>query len=405
MDLVIKNDGSALNFFPNYQQIGAIASNFIQDNINYVKLNPVEYQNKHIAAAAAAAAASATNPPPSILSNNLIQQSSSPNPAILNSIIGGTTTGTTTNVITVAQQHKCSICDKTFVDDNRLMIHMKRHSDKKPTSFECTICFKTFSQQGNLKTHYRIHSGQKPYTCDLCTKDFRQLSGLKAHQRTHLDFRPYKCQSCIMEFHQSSALRAHKCPNKIEPTTSADHHHIGGVGIGTTVNEMENMMAYKMLQRLPGGEKSLTRKPTKSKRQQIDEQNPNRVVKIEYNPEDGNLSFNCDRCSRKFKRRDHLDIHMLIHTNTAQFFECSMCDKKFVQLGNLKTHLRVHSGEKPYQCSYCQKGFRQLSGLITHERIHSDEKPFQCISCDRRFRQLSGLNSHISHCKQLMKNF
>lgn len=392
MDLVIKNDGNALNFFPHYQQIGAIASNFIQDNINYVKLNPVDpYQNKHIVAAAAAAAASVqTAQAPPIIPNNIVQQQNTPLPGITNA------GGTTTNVITVAQQHKCNICDKTFVDDNRLMIHMKRHNDKKPTSFECTICFKTFSQQGNLKTHYRIHTNEKPYTCDLCTKDFRQLSGLKAHQRTHLDFRPYKCSSCTQEFHQSSALRAHKCPNKIEPTSSDPN---------ASMNEMENMMAYKMLQRLPGGEKGLTRKTKQSKRRPIDEQNPNRVVKIEYNPEDGNLSFNCDRCSRKFKRRDHLDIHMLIHTNTAQFFECTMCDKKFVQLGNLKTHLRVHSGEKPYQCSYCDKGFRQLSGLITHERIHSDEKPFQCSACDRRFRQLSGLNSHISHCKQLLKNF
>lgn len=389
MDLVIKNDGNALNFFPNYQQIGAIASNFIQDNINYVKLNPVDpYQNKHIVAAAAAAASVTTSHTP-ILPQSIIQPQSS--------AIAAIGSGTTTNVITVAQQHKCSICDKTFVDDNRLMIHMKRHTDKKPTSFECTICFKTFSQQGNLKTHYRIHTNEKPYTCDLCTKDFRQLSGLKAHQRTHLDFRPYKCNTCTQEFHQSSALRAHKCPNKNEPTTSDQN---------ATINEMENMMAYKMLQRLPGGDKGLTRKPkTKRQHRTIDEQNPNRVVKIEYNPEDGNLSFNCDRCSRKFKRRDHLDIHMLIHTNTAQFFECTMCDKKFVQLGNLKTHLRVHSGEKPYQCSYCDKGFRQLSGLITHERIHSDEKPFQCSACDRRFRQLSGLNSHISHCNQLLKSF
>lgn len=385
MDLVIKNDPNALNFFPNYQQIGAIASNFIQDNINYVKLNPVDsYQNRHIAAAAAAAAAAATvsTPTPPIISSNIVHQPTA-------NIHG--VTGTTTSVITVAQQHKCNICEKTFVDDNRLMIHMKRHSDKKPTSFECTICFKTFSQQGNLKTHYRIHTNEKPYQCDLCTKDFRQLSGLKAHQRTHLDFRPYKCTTCTQEFHQSSALRAHKCPNKGEATTSDG-----------SVND-QDLMAYKMLQRLPGGEKAL--KKNKPKRQHIDEQNPNRVVKIEYNPEDGNLSFNCDRCSRKFKRRDHLDIHMLIHTNTAQFFECTMCDKKFVQLGNLKTHLRVHSGEKPYQCSYCDKGFRQLSGLITHERIHSDEKPFQCSACDRRFRQLSGLNSHISHCKQLLKNF
>lgn len=397
MDLVIKNDG-ALNFFPNYQQIGAIASNFIQD-INYVKLNPVvdPYQNKHIVAAAAAAAASvsAANVPIGA-QNNVAQQHT--NVAAIGAAVAATNV---TNVITVAQQHKCNLCDKTFVDDNRLMIHMKRHTDKKPTSFECTICFKTFSQQGNLKTHYRIHTNEKPYTCDLCTKDFRQLSGLKAHQRTHLDFRPYKCNTCTMEFHQSSALRAHKCPNKVEPTTSDPQ--------AGTINEMENMMAYKMLQRLPGGERGL-KKPKKRQQQQQHHHNQenehgHRVVKIEYNPEDGNLSFNCDRCSRKFKRRDHLDIHMLIHTNTSQFFECTMCDKKFVQLGNLKTHLRVHSGEKPYQCSYCSKGFRQLSGLITHERIHSDEKPFQCSACDRRFRQLSGLNSHISHCKQLLKHF
>lgn len=398
MDLVIKNDGG-INFFPNYQQIGAIASNFIQDNINYVKLNPVvdPYQNKHIVAAAAAAAASVSSGANVPITQTAVAAHHTPT---IGTNLSGGGAGGTTNVITVAQQHKCTICDKTFVDDNRLMIHMKRHNDKKPTSFECTICYKTFSQQGNLKTHYRIHTNEKPYTCDLCTKDFRQLSGLKAHQRTHLDFRPYKCTTCTMEFHQSSALRAHKCPNKVEPTTSDQP---------TTVNEMENMMAYKMLQRLPGGERNL-KKPKKQRQQHHQQQqhhdpNGHRVVKIEYNPEDGNLSFNCDRCSRKFKRRDHLDIHMLIHTNTAQFFECTMCDKKFVQLGNLKTHLRVHSGEKPYQCSYCEKGFRQLSGLITHERIHSDEKPFQCSACDRRFRQLSGLNSHISHCKQLLKNF
>lgn len=381
MDLVIKNDAQ-LNFFPSYQQIGAIATNFIQDNINYVKLNnvvdPYQMQNKHIAAAAALAAASTSSMPMSMTSAS----------------------AAATNVITVAQQHKCTICGKNFSDDNRLAIHMKRHSDKKPTSFECTICFKSFSQQGNLKTHYRIHTNEKPYTCDVCTKDFRQLSGLKAHQRTHLDFRPYKCSTCTMEFHQSSALRAHQCPNKMDGDQSINPHSIG---------DMENMMAYKMLQRLPGGDRNLGRKP-KTKRQQQQQhhhqqqqQQPHRnIVKIEYNPEDGNLSFNCDRCSRKFKRRDHLDIHMLIHTNTSQFFECTMCDKKFVQLGNLKTHLRVHSGEKPYQCSVCEKGFRQLSGLITHERIHSDEKPFQCSACDRRFRQLSGLNSHISHCKQLL---
>lgn len=371
MDLVIKSGENV--FFPNYPPVGVVTANFAPtSNINYAT-KPENYPTKQLATL------TNVNPPVISVSSN---------------------DSTTTNIITIAKEHKCTLCNRNFVDDNRLMIHMKRHTDNKPTSYECTICFKTFTQQGNLKTHYRIHTNEKPYSCDVCSKDFRQLSGLKAHQRTHLDFRPYKCNTCPQEFHQSSALRAHICPNKPptgpQPTTS-------NAASTVTANqaEMENMMAYKMLQRLPGGEKDLVRK-TKAKRQPVQHTQRTNVVRIEYNPVDGNLSFNCDRCSRKFKRKDDLDIHMLIHTNTSQFFECTQCEKKFVQLGNLKTHLRVHSGEKPYQCAYCQKGFRQLSGMITHERIHSDEKPFQCSACDRRFRQLSGLNSHIAHCKQLL---
>lgn len=377
MDLVIKSGENV--FFPSYPPVGVVTANFAPPtNIAYAtKQEP--YQPKQLATL------TNVNPPVISVSSNNSQ---------------------TTNIITIAKEHKCTLCNRNFVDENRLMIHMKRHTDNKPTSYECTICFKTFTQQGNLKTHYRIHTNEKPYTCDICSKDFRQLSGLKAHQKTHLDFRPYKCNTCPLEFHQSTALRAHICPNKppAQNQQGTSSHMVLLPGQANQ-QEMENMMAYKMLQRLPGGEKDLT-KPKKARRQPAVRHNTSRsnVVRIEYNPVDGNLSFNCDRCSRKFKRKDDLDIHMLIHTNTNQFFDCTYCEKKFVQLGNLKTHLRVHTGEKPYVCAYCQKGFRQLSGMITHERIHSDEKPFQCSACDRRFRQLSGLNSHIAHCKQLLSS-
>lgn len=394
MDLARKvGEQTTTAFFPNY---GPLVTNFNGENLTYVKMNPVPYE-------------------PKAMSSVLVQPHPIQLPPNATITVPQSDSGTT-NVITIAQQHKCTICNRLFKDENRLMIHMKRHAENKPTSYECTICFKSFTQQGNLKTHYRIHTNEKPYTCDICSKDFRQLSGLKAHQRTHLDFRPYKCNSCTQEFHQSSALRAHVCPVKTEPKPDDSTHR----------NEMESMAAYKMLQRLPGGERDLSVRKQKTRRpptqphhqphlqnppfqhplqlqQQQQQQQPHQnVVRIEYNPEDGNLSFNCDRCSRKFKRKMDLDLHMLIHTNTSQFFQCTMCEKKFVQLGNLKTHIRVHSGEKPYKCSSCPKDFRQLSGLITHERIHTDEKPFQCSACDRRFRQLSGLNSHIVHCKQLL---
>lgn len=125
MDLVIKNE-TGFNFFPNYQQI---ATNFIHDNINYMKLNavataPDNYQKAAAAAAAAAAAVSVTSTAPTM--------TSSATAAALAAL-------------------KCNICDKQFTDANRLAVHVKRHNDKKPTSFECTICFKSFSQQGNLK--------------------------------------------------------------------------------------------------------------------------------------------------------------------------------------------------------------------------------------------------------------
>ena len=60
-------------------------------------------------------------------------------------------------------------------------------------------------------------------------------------------------------------------------------------------------------------------------------------------------------------------------------YDCSYCDKKFPKAHFAKIHERIHIGEKPgeksYICKYCGKKFAQLRSVKTHERIHTDEKP------------------------------
>ena len=53
------------------------------------------------------------------------------------------------------------ICEKKFLLDYNLKVHMRIHNWKKP--YCCTFpgCFKKFSQSSNLNIHYKRHFNKK----------------------------------------------------------------------------------------------------------------------------------------------------------------------------------------------------------------------------------------------------
>ncbi|XP_070547760.1 zinc finger protein 16-like [Ptychodera flava] len=104
--------------------------------------------------------------------------------------------------------------------------------------------------------------------------------------------------------------------------------------------------------------------------------------------------FKCTECGKTFKRKYHLKIHQLIHTQKRPHI-CNQCGMTFTQSSNLNTHLKTHSKSQPYACEICDRRFSRKGNLQRHIRMHTKEKPFKCKDCGKRFSDPGNLNKHI----------
>ncbi|XP_011647810.1 zinc finger protein 765 isoform X2 [Pogonomyrmex barbatus] len=102
--------------------------------------------------------------------------------------------------------------------------------------------------------------------------------------------------------------------------------------------------------------------------------------------------YTCPTCGKKFKKEQHVVQHLKTHEGKQ--WECDTCSKMFTTKYFLKKHKRLHSGEMPYKCKICDKSFTFQQSYHKHRLYHKDDKPHTCATCGRSFKELSTLHNH-----------
>ncbi|KAJ0182902.1 hypothetical protein K1T71_000878 [Dendrolimus kikuchii] len=107
-------------------------------------------------------------------------------------------------------------------------------------------------------------------------------------------------------------------------------------------------------------------------------------------------TFKCNICSVTYNSRYHLNEHSRKHLNSNRY-KCDMCSKEFKYKSSLKIHMFLHSGGKPkHLCDVCGTSFNDRTNLRIHERsVHLKLRPFTCDVCKATYTAKKHLKSHI----------
>ncbi|XP_071540795.1 uncharacterized protein [Panulirus ornatus] len=104
--------------------------------------------------------------------------------------------------------YSCSVCAKTFKQNEYLRKHMRKHTGEKP--FACRECSKSFTCKSELNRHSKRHSSERPHMCSDCGQSFKMRHNLRRHLKAHSGTQQWKCLLCSLVFSKPKLLEAHR---------------------------------------------------------------------------------------------------------------------------------------------------------------------------------------------------
>ena len=75
----------------------------------------------------------------------------------------------------------------------------------------------------------------------------------------------------------------------------------------------------------------------------------------------------CDICGKGFNRVDSLTKHKRHVHAKIYLFQCALCSEKFKNRQAISRHVIIHSDLEPYECSVCHLKFKVNAAGYTHK--------------------------------------
>ena len=126
------------------------------------------------------------------------------------------------------------------------------------------------------------------------------------------------------------------------------------------------------------------------------------MLKLHIQSHSDNRPFECKKCEKKYKRKDHHIYHEKSSHQGLRRYYCSMCDSTF----DNSVHKLVDSEAKPQKCSVCSQTFSLQGNMRRHiETLHSEDRPFGCHNCNDTFKLKENLKSHVRRIHLKHKKF
>ncbi|KAM4014918.1 zinc finger protein 574-like isoform 1-T2 [Anomaloglossus baeobatrachus] len=264
----------------------------------------------------------------------------------------------------------CSSCGMNFKSVTEFEAHQLLH---QTCPFNCPLCSKVFPTSPELDEHLQSHQGESHYLCVDCGLGFASETILLNHRKTHLSDPLYSCE-CGLMFVNMTKFLYHRRQHNNKPREPAPPPAAEEKKSYTVPGPAEGFVCYcgKEFPSLP------------------------QLLRHQHFVHSLERRHKCPNCCKTFKKRSHLQNHMLTHTGERPY-SCTECSKSFNSQANLLRHKLTHTGEKPHKCQVCGKAFSQSSTLQTHLFVHSKAYPYKCSECGVNFHRPYRLLMHQYH--------